>query len=138
MTTLTEITRFLDAELRLAEIPDDPHAVNGLQLDSGQQEVTRIACANSGRYACSTPASCAARSIRTAFGPRRRMLRNDRAASGSSRWSRTVAVAASMLLESERLSATLYFSASSSPRTTTAADAPIRGAFRVHNARSLT
>jgi len=45
MTTLQEITRFLNDELRPGEIPDDPNAVNGLQLDSGRQDVQRLACA---------------------------------------------------------------------------------------------
>ena len=46
MTTLREITRFLDETLRVGEIPDEPNAVNGLQLDSGSQAaVTRVACA---------------------------------------------------------------------------------------------
>lgn len=45
MATLHEITRFLNDELRLREIPDDPNAVNGLQLDSGRKDIQHIACA---------------------------------------------------------------------------------------------
>ncbi|HEY3450721.1 MAG TPA: Nif3-like dinuclear metal center hexameric protein [Myxococcales bacterium] len=45
MTSLREVTRYLDEELRLGEIPDEPNAVNGLQLDAGTKDVTRVACA---------------------------------------------------------------------------------------------
>ena len=45
MTALKEITRYLDEELKLSEIPDDPNAVNGLQLDAGTKDVVRVACA---------------------------------------------------------------------------------------------
>jgi dinuclear metal center YbgI/SA1388 family protein len=44
MARLQEIVAFLDAELRVAEIPDYPGAVNGLQLASGGT-VTRVAAA---------------------------------------------------------------------------------------------
>jgi dinuclear metal center YbgI/SA1388 family protein len=43
-TSLTEIARFLDAHLRVSEIPDEPNALNGLQLEA-KPEVTRLACA---------------------------------------------------------------------------------------------
>lgn len=45
MTALHEITRYLDEELKLGEIPDEPNAVNGLQLDAGTKDVRRVACA---------------------------------------------------------------------------------------------
>lgn len=41
---LQEITAYLDAALRPSEIPDDPNAVNGLQVEACR-EVARIACA---------------------------------------------------------------------------------------------
>lgn len=44
MATLSEITDFLDAELRIAEIPDYPGALNGLQLEN-RGEVTKVAAA---------------------------------------------------------------------------------------------
>lgn len=44
MPSLQEIVSFLDAELRIAEIPDYSGAVNGLQLENGGT-VTRIAAA---------------------------------------------------------------------------------------------
>ena len=43
-TSLTEVTRFLDAHLRVSEIPDEPNALSGLQLEA-KPVVTRIACA---------------------------------------------------------------------------------------------
>ncbi len=45
MTALKEITRYLDEELRLGEVPDEANAVNGLQLDAGAGEVAKVACA---------------------------------------------------------------------------------------------
>lgn len=44
MNPLADIVAYLDGELRIAEIPDYPNAVNGLQLKNNGQ-VTRIACA---------------------------------------------------------------------------------------------
>lgn len=44
MARLQEIVAFLDAELRIAEIPDYPGAVNGLQLANGGT-VTKVAAA---------------------------------------------------------------------------------------------
>lgn len=44
MTTLTEIAAHLDALLRVAEIPDFPNAVNGVQVDT-PAEIKRIATA---------------------------------------------------------------------------------------------
>lgn len=44
MTALSEIRAFLDQQLKLAEIPDYPMALNGLQLESGG-EVRRVAAA---------------------------------------------------------------------------------------------
>lgn len=44
MASLQEITAFLDAELRIGEIPDYPGAVNGLQLENGGA-VTKVAAA---------------------------------------------------------------------------------------------
>ncbi|MGB6223735.1 Nif3-like dinuclear metal center hexameric protein [Haloferula sp.] len=44
MTTLSEIRVFLDRELKIAEIPDYPMALNGLQLEGGG-EVKRVAAA---------------------------------------------------------------------------------------------
>ena len=44
MPSLHEIVSFLDTQLRTAEIPDYPGAVNGLQLENGGA-VTRIAAA---------------------------------------------------------------------------------------------
>jgi dinuclear metal center YbgI/SA1388 family protein len=41
---LTEITRFLDTYLRIAEVPDDANAINGLQVEACAQ-VSRVACA---------------------------------------------------------------------------------------------
>ncbi len=43
-TALLEIVSFLDGTLRPSEIPDDPNAVNGLQVEAGT-EVARVACA---------------------------------------------------------------------------------------------
>ncbi|MBI5545008.1 MAG: Nif3-like dinuclear metal center hexameric protein [Deltaproteobacteria bacterium] len=43
-TSLHEITRFLDEHLRVRDIPDEPNALNGLQVEA-TQEVGRIACA---------------------------------------------------------------------------------------------
>ena len=43
-TSLVEITSLLDAQLRIAELPDDPNALNGLQLEA-RPVVTHIACA---------------------------------------------------------------------------------------------
>jgi dinuclear metal center YbgI/SA1388 family protein len=43
-TSLFEIARFLDTTLKVSEIPDDPSALNGLQLEA-KPEVGRIACA---------------------------------------------------------------------------------------------
>lgn len=43
MTTLTEITKFLNEELKVAEFSDV--ALNGLQIDGGIKEVSRIAFA---------------------------------------------------------------------------------------------
>ena len=43
-TSLKETVQFLDAHLRLGEIPDEPNALNGLQLEA-TTEVTRVACA---------------------------------------------------------------------------------------------
>lgn len=42
--SLKELTGFLDAHLRVAEIQDDANAVNGLQLEASQ-EVSVVACA---------------------------------------------------------------------------------------------
>jgi dinuclear metal center YbgI/SA1388 family protein len=42
--SLKDVSRFLDAHLRIAEIQDDPNAVNGLQLEASQ-EVSVVACA---------------------------------------------------------------------------------------------
>ena len=44
MAGLQEIVAFLDAELRIAEIPDYPGAMNGLQLENGGT-VTKVAAA---------------------------------------------------------------------------------------------
>lgn len=44
MTTLAEIVGFLDRELKIAEIPDYPGALNGLQLES-DREVKRVVAA---------------------------------------------------------------------------------------------
>ena len=44
MACLDEIVAFLDEELRLGEVPDYPGAVNGLQMQGGQ-EVQRVAAA---------------------------------------------------------------------------------------------
>jgi dinuclear metal center YbgI/SA1388 family protein len=44
MPALADIVRFLDRELRIAEIPDYSGAVNGLQLQN-DGKVTRVACA---------------------------------------------------------------------------------------------
>jgi dinuclear metal center YbgI/SA1388 family protein len=41
---LPEIAGFLDAELRVSEVPDYPQALNGIQLENGGT-VTRVACA---------------------------------------------------------------------------------------------
>lgn len=42
--SLPEIAAFLDETLRTAEIPDDPNAVNGLQI-AASRDVARVACA---------------------------------------------------------------------------------------------
>lgn len=44
MAALAEITQYLDDLLRIAEIPDYPNAVNGLQVDS-DDDIVRIAAA---------------------------------------------------------------------------------------------
>lgn len=44
MASLDEIVAHLDSELRLAEIPDYPGALNGLQMQGGG-EVRRVAAA---------------------------------------------------------------------------------------------
>lgn len=44
MSSLVEIVEFLDRELRIAEIPDYPGAVNGLQLENGGT-VSKVAAA---------------------------------------------------------------------------------------------
>lgn len=44
MANLDDLTRFLDEELRIQEIPDYPQALNGLQLENGG-EVTKVASA---------------------------------------------------------------------------------------------
>jgi dinuclear metal center YbgI/SA1388 family protein len=44
MTALSDIVSFLDRELRIADIPDYPEAINGLQLTNGG-EVRRIVAA---------------------------------------------------------------------------------------------
>lgn len=44
MATLSEMTAFLDEELKIAEIPDYAGAVNGLQLEGGK-EVTKVIAA---------------------------------------------------------------------------------------------
>ncbi|MFN7131533.1 MAG: Nif3-like dinuclear metal center hexameric protein [Myxococcales bacterium] len=44
MAPLNELSRFLDTFLRIHDVPDEPGAVNGLQLDAGA-DVVRIACA---------------------------------------------------------------------------------------------
>lgn len=44
MPSLNEVVRFLDQHLRVHEVPDEPNAQNGLQLEAGSA-VTRIACA---------------------------------------------------------------------------------------------
>ena len=44
MASLDELTEFLERELRTAEIPDYPGAINGLQL-ANRGEVTRIVAA---------------------------------------------------------------------------------------------
>ena len=44
MVSLENITRFLDSELRIKEVPDYPGAMNGLQMD-GRSEVKRVAVA---------------------------------------------------------------------------------------------
>ena len=45
MASLSEIVEFCDSELRIAEIPDYPQALNGLQLANRSGEVTRIVAA---------------------------------------------------------------------------------------------
>lgn len=42
--SLKEIVQLLDARLRIAEIPDDPNALNGLQVEACQ-DISQIACA---------------------------------------------------------------------------------------------
>ena len=44
MAELDEIVAYVDGELRLAEIPDYPGALNGLQMEGGA-EVRRVAAA---------------------------------------------------------------------------------------------
>ncbi len=44
MASLDEIVAFLDDELRLSEVPDYPGALNGLQMQGGE-EVQRVAAA---------------------------------------------------------------------------------------------
>jgi len=45
MAELEEIVRYLDAELRSAEVPDYDAALNGLQLANRSGRVTKVACA---------------------------------------------------------------------------------------------
>lgn len=42
---LADLKAYLDQELRIAEIPDYPNALNGLQLESSKDEITTIGCA---------------------------------------------------------------------------------------------
>lgn len=42
---LRSLTEYLDAWLRIREVPDYPNALNGLQVDSGRAEVRRVAVA---------------------------------------------------------------------------------------------
>jgi dinuclear metal center YbgI/SA1388 family protein len=42
--SLREVASYLDRTLRIAEIPDDPNAVNGLQVEAGAN-IVRAACA---------------------------------------------------------------------------------------------
>ncbi len=44
MTTLSEITRYLDSELNTAKTPDYPQAMNGLQLENNK-DITKVATA---------------------------------------------------------------------------------------------
>ena len=44
MIALAEITRFLDDYLRIREVPDEPNAVNGLQVENAGQ-VGRVVAA---------------------------------------------------------------------------------------------
>jgi dinuclear metal center YbgI/SA1388 family protein len=44
MVTLPEIVHFLDGALRISEIPDEPNALNGLQVEASEK-IGRIACA---------------------------------------------------------------------------------------------
>src|SRR5687768_10579024 len=63
MAQLTEIARFLDEELRTAEIPDYEGALNGLQLANGGT-VTRVAAA----------VDCSAKTIAGALAERADLL----------------------------------------------------------------
>jgi dinuclear metal center YbgI/SA1388 family protein len=42
---LRALVAYLDGYLRVREVPDSPHALNGLQVDAGRAEVRRIAVA---------------------------------------------------------------------------------------------
>ncbi len=42
---LTELVAYLDQYLRIAEVPDEPEALNGLQAENRSGRVTRIVCA---------------------------------------------------------------------------------------------
>lgn len=43
--SVADLTAYLDQYLRIREVPDDPNAVNGLQVDSGSGHVSRIVAA---------------------------------------------------------------------------------------------
>jgi dinuclear metal center YbgI/SA1388 family protein len=43
--TLRALTEYLDEYLRIGEVPDEPNAVNGLQVENGSGQVTRIVAA---------------------------------------------------------------------------------------------
>ena len=45
MASLTDIVRYLDSTLDVREVPDSARAVNGLQLETGTDEVVRVAAA---------------------------------------------------------------------------------------------
>jgi dinuclear metal center YbgI/SA1388 family protein len=45
MAGLRELTAYLDDYLRVREVPDDPNALNGLQVENGSGLVTRIVAA---------------------------------------------------------------------------------------------